>query len=197
MAGGPALDWILVQPEVAKFTRVCSYDRPGYGWSDASPAPRTSWQIAGELKSLLDAAGEKSPFVMVGHSFGGYNVACSRPAIPRTWPAWCWSMPVIPMRVAAPTRSSPPLNSQRNSRTSGATRRGIRSPSRWPSISAFGERPWPWEGSLPATSRGGSRRNSCIWSACPSSSAPSRRKTPCSRSAVPRQLPRGLWATGP
>ncbi len=71
---GPALDWILVQPEVAKFTRVCSYDRPGYGWSDASPAPRTSWRIAGELKSLLDAAGEKSPFVMVGHSFGGYNV---------------------------------------------------------------------------------------------------------------------------
>src|SRR5438445_1763208 len=34
--GGPALDWILVQPEVAKFTRVCSYDRAGYGWSDAS-----------------------------------------------------------------------------------------------------------------------------------------------------------------
>jgi pimeloyl-ACP methyl ester carboxylesterase len=59
---------------VAKFTRVCSYDRAGYGWSDASPAPRTSLQIAGELKSLLDAAGERAPFVMVGHSFGGYNV---------------------------------------------------------------------------------------------------------------------------
>jgi len=72
--GAPALDWILVQPEVARFTRVCSYDRAGYGWSDASPAPRTSLQIAGELKSLLDAAGEKGPFVMVGHSFGGYNV---------------------------------------------------------------------------------------------------------------------------
>jgi pimeloyl-ACP methyl ester carboxylesterase len=72
--GGSALDWILVQPEVAKFTRVCSYDRAGYGWSDVSPVSRTSLQIAQELKSLLDAAGEKGPFVMVGHSFGGYNV---------------------------------------------------------------------------------------------------------------------------
>jgi pimeloyl-ACP methyl ester carboxylesterase len=72
--GGPALDWILVQPEVAKFTRVCSYDRAGYGWSDASFSARTSMEIAQELKSLLVAAGEKSPFVMVGHSFGGYNV---------------------------------------------------------------------------------------------------------------------------
>lgn len=71
--GGPALDWVLVQPEVAKFTRVCSYDRAGYGWSDVSPLPRTSSHIAQELKALLDAAGEQGPFVMVGHSFGGYN----------------------------------------------------------------------------------------------------------------------------
>jgi pimeloyl-ACP methyl ester carboxylesterase len=72
--GGPALDWILVQPEVARFTHVCSYDRAGYGWSDASSAPRTSLQVATELKALLDAAGETGPFLLVGHSFGGYNV---------------------------------------------------------------------------------------------------------------------------
>ncbi|WP_031495481.1 alpha/beta hydrolase [Bryobacter aggregatus] len=72
--GGPALDWVLVQPEVAKFTRVCSYDRAGYGWSDVSRAPRTSLQIAKELKALLDSAGETGPFLMVGHSFGGYNI---------------------------------------------------------------------------------------------------------------------------
>jgi pimeloyl-ACP methyl ester carboxylesterase len=34
-AGGPSVDWLMVQPEVAKFTRVCSYDRAGYGWSDS------------------------------------------------------------------------------------------------------------------------------------------------------------------
>ncbi len=72
--GGTSLDWIRVQPEVAKFTRVCSYDRAGYGWSDSSLAPRTSLQIAKELDELLISARERGPFVLVGHSFGGYTV---------------------------------------------------------------------------------------------------------------------------
>ena len=72
--GVPALGWSMVQPEVAKFARVCSYDRAGYGWSEAGPKPRTSLQIAKELRALLDASGEKGPYVLVGHSFGGYNV---------------------------------------------------------------------------------------------------------------------------
>jgi pimeloyl-ACP methyl ester carboxylesterase len=66
--------WALVQPEVAKFTRACSYDRAGMGWSELGEAPRTSEQIASELQALLDEAGEKGPFLLVGHSFGGYNV---------------------------------------------------------------------------------------------------------------------------
>jgi pimeloyl-ACP methyl ester carboxylesterase len=72
--GVPAVGWFKVQPEVAKFTHVCSYDRAGYGWSDPGPEPRTSLQIARELKALLDAAGEKGPYVLVGHSFGGFNI---------------------------------------------------------------------------------------------------------------------------
>src|SRR5512147_114574 len=39
--GESSLDWALVQPEVAKQTRVCAYDRAGYGWSDPSPLSRT------------------------------------------------------------------------------------------------------------------------------------------------------------
>lgn len=74
MGGGWSLDWVLVQPEVARFTRVCSYDRAGVGWSDASPAPRTSRHIAAELHTLLRNAGIESPYVMVGHSLGGYTV---------------------------------------------------------------------------------------------------------------------------
>ena len=73
-AGVPALGWIKVQPEVARFARVCSYDRAGYGWSDPGPEPRTSLQIATELHALLEAAGEKGPYVLVGHSLGGFNV---------------------------------------------------------------------------------------------------------------------------
>src|SRR5262245_18520359 len=43
-----SLDWSLVQPEVAKFTRVCTYDRAGYAWSDSGPKPRTLRQISFE-----------------------------------------------------------------------------------------------------------------------------------------------------
>lgn len=73
-SGGPSVDWLMVQPEVAKFSRVCSYDRAGYGWSDSGPEPRSSLQIARELNQLLRAAGEKGPYVLVGHSMGGYDI---------------------------------------------------------------------------------------------------------------------------
>jgi pimeloyl-ACP methyl ester carboxylesterase len=68
------LHWYKVQPQVAQFTRVCSYDRAGLGWSDPSPKPRTSRVIAEELHTLLMKAEVRPPFVLVGHSFGGLNV---------------------------------------------------------------------------------------------------------------------------
>ena len=67
-------EWEGVQAGVAGFARVCSYDRAGYGDSDAGPMPRTSAQIATELHAVLQGSGEKPPYVLVGHSFGGYNV---------------------------------------------------------------------------------------------------------------------------
>lgn len=82
--GGSGLIWVLVQPEVERFTRVCSYDRAGYGWSDPSTLPRTSRQIAVELKGLLSAAGENGPYLLVGHSFGGYNVRVFQALFPKT-----------------------------------------------------------------------------------------------------------------
>jgi pimeloyl-ACP methyl ester carboxylesterase len=66
--------WARVQPALAKTTRVCSYDRAGIGYSDPGPLPRTSLTIARELHALLVAAGERAPYVLVGHSFGGVNV---------------------------------------------------------------------------------------------------------------------------
>jgi pimeloyl-ACP methyl ester carboxylesterase len=67
---GSYLDWHKVQPEIARFTRVCSYDRAGYGWSDSSPRARVPSVMAGELHTLLHAAGEKPPYILVGHSYG-------------------------------------------------------------------------------------------------------------------------------
>jgi len=70
--GASCLSWTLVQPQVAQFTRAVSYDRAGHGWSDPARGPRTARQIAQELHTLLDATGVSGPFVLVGHSFGGY-----------------------------------------------------------------------------------------------------------------------------
>src|SRR6516162_5157930 len=73
-AGDFSVEWSLVQPEVAAFSRVCSYDRAGDGWSELGPHPRTFQQVVYELHQLLKTAGERPPFIMVGHSYGGWLV---------------------------------------------------------------------------------------------------------------------------
>ena len=68
---GSSISWSLIQPDVSRLTRACSYDRAGFGWSDAGPMPRTAGRVADELRVLLDRGGVAPPFVLVGHSFGG------------------------------------------------------------------------------------------------------------------------------
>lgn len=63
--------WATVQPLVAKWTRACSYDRAGAGFSDPGPLPRTSVRIADELHTALHAGGIDGPYILVGHAFGG------------------------------------------------------------------------------------------------------------------------------
>jgi pimeloyl-ACP methyl ester carboxylesterase len=65
--------WAIVQPAVAQFTRACSYDRAGAGFSDPGPMPRTSVRIADDLHAALHRAHIPGPYVLVGHSFGSYN----------------------------------------------------------------------------------------------------------------------------
>jgi pimeloyl-ACP methyl ester carboxylesterase len=69
--GAISILWSMVQKGVAPYARVCSYDRAGYGWSDNGPLPRTAGQIAIELHRLLQNAGERPPYLLVGHSLGG------------------------------------------------------------------------------------------------------------------------------
>jgi pimeloyl-ACP methyl ester carboxylesterase len=80
--GDFSVEWSLVQPEVAKFARVCSYDRAGDGWSEMGPHPRTYKQIVYELHTLLERAGEKPPYVMAGQSYGGWLVRTYRSTYP-------------------------------------------------------------------------------------------------------------------
>lgn len=72
--GGTTADWGFVQPEISRFTRVCSYDRAGMGYSDPGPSPRTARRIAEELGNLIDRGGLGRPIVLVAASSGGFDV---------------------------------------------------------------------------------------------------------------------------
>jgi pimeloyl-ACP methyl ester carboxylesterase len=70
-SGDFSFDWALVQPSIAKVTRVCSYDRAGEAWSDLGPTPRTQTQEAFDLRRALVKARVRGPYILVGHSAGG------------------------------------------------------------------------------------------------------------------------------
>lgn len=72
--GAISLEWKHIQKVVAKHARICLYDRAGYGYSDPGPLPRTSSFIVDELYKLLIQTGLEGPFILAGHSFGGYNM---------------------------------------------------------------------------------------------------------------------------
>jgi len=69
--GATHLNWRGIQDSIATLAHTVSYDRAGLGWSGPSQSPRTPGNIAAELHQMLEAAGLKPPYVLVGHSFGG------------------------------------------------------------------------------------------------------------------------------
>ncbi|HEX4440417.1 MAG TPA: alpha/beta hydrolase [Thermoanaerobaculia bacterium] len=69
--GDFSFDWALVERRVSDFARICTYDRAGYAWSDPGPKPRSFAQLNLELHEALSRLGERPPYVLVGHSFGG------------------------------------------------------------------------------------------------------------------------------
>jgi pimeloyl-ACP methyl ester carboxylesterase len=81
--GDGASTWASVQPQIAHTTRVCSYDRAGYGFSRGLPLPRTSDRIVAEMRGLVLRAPLATPVVLVGHSFGSYNVRLFASRYPR------------------------------------------------------------------------------------------------------------------
>ena len=66
--------WAVIQPQIATRTNVCSFDRPGYGFSPPGPMPRTSERIARELHDALHTLGIVGPYILVGHAFGATNM---------------------------------------------------------------------------------------------------------------------------
>jgi pimeloyl-ACP methyl ester carboxylesterase len=82
--GGAAFsfDWDLVQPQVARLTRICTYDRAGYAWSDPGPEFDTFDQVAHDLHLLLAKADIRGPYILVGHSLGGMLIRYYRAKYP-------------------------------------------------------------------------------------------------------------------
>lgn len=72
--GGMSSAWGWIQPETAQFCSVVSYDRAGLGWSGPDPAPKSAALAARRLRTLLERAGARSPYLLVGHSMGGLLV---------------------------------------------------------------------------------------------------------------------------
>lgn len=66
--------WFEIQPEIAKQTRACVFDRAGFGFSDPSPRPNTSDNVVEDLHNALGKAGIAPPYVLVGNSSGGGNM---------------------------------------------------------------------------------------------------------------------------
>ena len=73
-AGNSAASMGLISPAVARYSRVCVYDRAGRGWSDPAPSPPDGARVATDLHRLLDLAHVPGPYVLAGHSFGGLYV---------------------------------------------------------------------------------------------------------------------------
>src|SRR3954453_14809316 len=69
--GEVSQSWARITPEIAATTRVCAYDRAGQGWSDDASHPQDGRAIATDLHALLNAAGARGPYLLVGHSLGG------------------------------------------------------------------------------------------------------------------------------
>ena len=78
--------WARVQPEVARTTRVCSYDRAGLGWSEAGDKPFDPRAVPDDLRRLLDTAGERAPHVLVGHGSAPRTRGSSPAATPTRSP---------------------------------------------------------------------------------------------------------------
>lgn len=72
--GDDFLQWRKIQPALSQLSRVCSYDRAGYGWSDPRQGPRDSIHIADELHALLEQVGISGPILLMGHSAGGLHI---------------------------------------------------------------------------------------------------------------------------
>jgi pimeloyl-ACP methyl ester carboxylesterase len=106
-AGDWSAAWRKVQPQIAKTTRVCAWDRPGFGFSSGTTQPQTTSNITSDLEAALKAAHIRGPYIAVGHSLGGYESVMFKDRNPQAVVGMVLVDPSIPdqknrVRQAAP-----------------------------------------------------------------------------------------------
>ena len=101
--------WSLVQPAMARTTRVCAWDRPGWGLSDGSPAPQNSGTTTADLEAALATGKIPGPYVLVGHSLGSYESLLFADRHPDQAVGMVLVDPSIPDQVAISERITPPF----------------------------------------------------------------------------------------
>jgi len=113
--------WSKVQSRIATRTRVCAWDRPGFGFSSASAVPQNVLATTADLEAALSRAREHGPYVLVGHSLGGYEsllfadrnrravrgMVLVDPSIPGQWQMAQASLPTFYAAIAPFLESQP------------------------------------------------------------------------------------------
>jgi pimeloyl-ACP methyl ester carboxylesterase len=107
--GAWSSDWNKVQPEVAEKTRVCAWDRTGWGMSSPSPRPPTADNRTSDLQAALKADGIGGPYVVVGHSLGGYESLLLKDREPSKVVGMVLVDPSFPGQIAAFKRVAPTM----------------------------------------------------------------------------------------
>jgi pimeloyl-ACP methyl ester carboxylesterase len=99
--------WRKVQPQIAKTTRVCAWDRPGYGFSSGTTQAQTVLNTTAALEAALKAARIGGPYVAVGHSLGGYETLLFKDQNPHSVVGMVLVDPSIPDQHARLGRAAP------------------------------------------------------------------------------------------
>jgi pimeloyl-ACP methyl ester carboxylesterase len=99
--------WSNIQPDMARITRVCAWDRPGFGLSDGSAAPETVATTTADLEAALSTGKIPGPYVMVGHSLGSYESLLYTDRHPDRVVGMVLVDPAIPNQIALFTQLHP------------------------------------------------------------------------------------------
>jgi pimeloyl-ACP methyl ester carboxylesterase len=118
--GSGAWAWRILQPMLSAHTKVCSYDRSGYGLSPPTELSRSAGAEADDLAELLETAGLPGPYILVGHSLGGYIVRLYANRYPNRVAGIVLVDPASEHLYARYSASVPPMADARRKEETGA-----------------------------------------------------------------------------